>query len=184
MRTLFLSLVSFFLLAVPMNTLSKATTKPSLVMEEYFLGKSVAKGIFTAVGGKMRTFDIMLTGSWDGETLTLHEDILFSNGKKDQKTWRFIKLAEGRYRGLREDILGETLLVIEGNSVRFEYDLLHKRKKKKKIKVHFKDTMVLKPNGVIENRVRVTKFGLPIAKIAINYVKSTDLAKVDRPSVK
>ena len=39
-------------------------------------------------------------------SLTLGEDFVYSDGEQDRKTWRFTRTAEGRYPGMREDVIG------------------------------------------------------------------------------
>ncbi|MEZ6024445.1 MAG: DUF3833 family protein [Hyphomonadaceae bacterium] len=54
-------------------------------------------------------FTAELSGSWDGRTLVLVEALAFEDGERDRKTWRLERVGLGRYRGTREDVVGESM---------------------------------------------------------------------------
>lgn len=163
---------------------TQAQAGQSFTLESYFEGKTVARGVFESkIARTRRDFDVYLTGKWDGKILKLREDFVYADGEKDRKTWVFVKTGKGTYTGTREDVIGSTQVTITGATALFEYDVLIPRKGKKPLKVHFKDRMDLKPNGVIENRARVSKFGLPIGKVAVDFVRGRDISKVPKPSL-
>ncbi len=89
-------------------------------LEDYFRGTTYADGRFSAINGVRRDFKVVLTGRWNGRTLTLIEDFTYADGEKDRKTWRFAKTGEGRYTGRREDVVGETIVRISR-----QYGALH-----------------------------------------------------------
>lgn len=182
MRSNISYLAGLALLITP--ALAPAHAAPAFALEDYFLGKTVAKGLFVSkVGGSRREFDVFLTGKWDGKTLRLQEDFVYKDGEKDRKTWVFTKLSEGQYSGTREDVIGKTLVTITGNVARFRYNVMIPRKGKKPIKVHFNDKMILKENGVVENRAKVSKFGLPVGKVAVNFTRGRHLDKTPEPKL-
>jgi len=175
-------LASLALLIGP--AISSAHPPPTFTLEDYFKGKTVAKGIFVSkIGGSRREFDVFLTGKWDGKILRLQEDFIYKDGEKDRKTWVFTKVSEGKYTGTREDVIGETLVTISGNVATFEYDVVIPRKGKKPIKVHFDDKMTLKKNGTIENRASVSKFGFPVGKVAVNFGQEQQFQSIPRPKL-
>jgi hypothetical protein len=98
-----------------------AAKAAELSLEGYFAGKTSAVGSFSAINGVKRQFTVELRGKWNGQTLTLVEDFVYSDGERDRKTWRFRKIAPNQYRGTREDVVGDTLVTIAGNSARFTY---------------------------------------------------------------
>lgn len=185
MRTLITSVAGLAFVALStFAPLEEAQAKPTFALEEYFIGKTVAKGIFESkVAKSRREFDVYLTGTWDGKTLRLREDFVYADGEKDRKTWVFTKVEEGKYIGTREDVVGNTVLTISGNVARFSYDVMIPRKGKKPIKVHFSDKMVLKPGGIVLNTARVSKFGLPIGKVAVNFAQSKNINDATKPSL-
>ncbi|MBB6468853.1 hypothetical protein HNQ96_004740 [Aminobacter lissarensis] len=137
-------------------------------LEGYFAGKTSAVGSFSAINGVKRKFTVDLMGKWNGKTLTLVEDFAYDNGECDRKTWRFEKVARDKYRGIREDVIGETLVKISGNTARFSYvaDLDASNKSNR---VRFYDTMRLQDDGTVLNKALVTKFGLPVALTRVEF---------------
>ncbi len=137
-------------------------------LEGYFAGKTTATGSFRAINGTRRDFEVDLKGRWNGKTLTLVEDFRYADGERDRKTWRFRKIAANQYRGTREDVVGETLVTITGNTARFSY-LVDLDPGGKPNRVRFYDTMTLGADGNVLNKALVTKFGLPVAKTRVEF---------------
>lgn len=137
-------------------------------LEGYFAGKTSAVGSFSAINGVKRKFTVDLMGKWNGKTLTLVEDFAYDNGERDRKTWRFERVARGKYRGTREDVIGETLVTISGNTARFSY-LVDLDPSNKSNRVRFYDTMRLQDDGTVLNKALVTKFGLPVALTRVEF---------------
>lgn len=137
-------------------------------LEGYFAGKTSAVGGFSAINGVKRKFTVDLMGKWNGKTLTLVEDFAYDDGERDRKTWRFERVARGKYRGTREDVIGETLVTISGNTARFSY-LVDLDASSKSNRVRFYDTMRLQDDGTVLNKALVTKFGLPVALTRVEF---------------
>ena len=55
-----------------MTVTNVSQKKPDLILEQYFLGKTFASGIFEdRFGNVRRQFTVDIDGTWDGKTLTL-----------------------------------------------------------------------------------------------------------------
>jgi hypothetical protein len=129
--TSFPSLLVASVLALTAATASASaagpTAKPApeprkLVLEEFFRGPLLAEGEFLNTrDGTRRGVKVKMNGQWDGTTLTLVEDFVYSDGEKDRKTWRFTKTGEGRYVGVREDVIGQAAVMQVGNDVKLDY---------------------------------------------------------------
>ncbi|MET4636090.1 DUF3833 family protein [Kaistia defluvii] len=143
-------------------------TARDLSLERYFAGKTSAVGSFKAINGVKRDFTVALRGQWNGRTLTLVEDFVYSDGERDRKTWRFRKITPNQYRGTREDVVGDTLVTVTGNTARFTY-LVDLDAARKRNRVRFHDTMVLQDDGRLINNATITKFGLPVAKTRVEF---------------
>ena len=92
----------------------------------------------------------------------------YADGERDRKTWRFRKIAANQYRGTREDVVGDTLVTITGDTARFSY-LVDLDPGGKPNLVRFHDTMRLGADGAMLNKALVTKFGLPVAKTRVEF---------------
>ncbi|WP_428030001.1 DUF3833 family protein [Ancylobacter sp.] len=139
-----------------------------LVLERFFAGRTVAEGSFSAINGVKRAFTVDLTGRWNGQALTLVEDFRFADGERDRKTWRFVKLAPGSYRGTREDVRGGTQVRVKGDTATFSY-LVDLDPGAGENLVRFHDRMVLRGDGTVLNIAWVTKYGFPVAMTRVEF---------------
>jgi hypothetical protein len=159
-RTFCVAAVGLFLTAV-----SQAA---DFRLEDYFRGTTFANGRFSAINGAKREFKVVLTGKWNGRTLTLVENFTYSDGERDRKTWRFTKTAEGRYTGTREDVIGDTTVRVSGDTARFSYSVYLDGPNRKN-RVRFFDRMTLRPDGTVLNNALITKFGLPVGRTRVEF---------------
>ena len=84
-----------------------AQTKPKLVLEDYFAGKTRGWGIFhDRFGNVKRQFVVDIDGTWDGQTLILDEKFRNADGTTEGRVWRVKKLTDGRYEGTAGDVDG------------------------------------------------------------------------------
>lgn len=140
-------------------------------LEEFFKGRTNATASFSAVTGQTRKFDVALHGRWNGKTLTLREDFTFDDGERYTKTWRFTKVGWNTYRGTRDDVIGDTLVTVNGNKATFNYLVDIEEGPGENI-VRFYDTMVLSDDGkTVLNTALVFKYGLPVAKVRVDFTR-------------
>jgi len=145
---------------------------PTFVLEDYFDGETRAWGIFEDRFGKIRRqFVVDITGTWDGQTLVLDEHFDFDDGEKSFRQWRIKKLADGRYEGRADDVIGTATGVAKGNALNWTYVLDLDRGEGKTIQVKFDDWMFLQPGGVLLNRARMSKFGIELGEVTISFQK-------------
>ena len=149
-----------------------AETNPKLILEEYFEGETHAYGLFEDRFGNVRNqFTVMVDGQWDGETLTLDEDFIYTNGDTEYRKWEIKKTGPNTYRGVTQQIIGEAEGVISGNSFNWKY------KFKLKVgdgiwNVRFDDWMFLQPDGVLLNKARVYRWGFKIGTVFLSFSKN------------
>jgi hypothetical protein len=75
-----------------MNLEDYKDKKPILKLEEYFNGKSIARGVFEdRFGNIKKSFKVFIDGTWDGENLILKEDFIYDDGKKEYREWKLTK---------------------------------------------------------------------------------------------
>ena len=161
-----LALAALAALAAP-----AAASAKDFTLEGYFHGVSRAVGTFSAINGVNRSFTVRLKGSFNGHLLTLVEDFVYTDGERARKTWKFTKTGPGLYTGTREDVIGATTVRINGNTAKFTYLVDIDAGPGQNI-VRFYDTMTLSADGKsIKNRAVVTKFGLPVAKVRVDFAR-------------
>jgi len=160
--------LSLVALGLFLTTAAQAT---EFRLEDYFRGTTFADGRFSAINGTRRDFKVVLTGGWNGQTLTLVENFTYADGERDRKTWRFTKTGEGRYTGTREDVVGTTTVRVSGNTARFSYSVYLDGANRKN-RVRFFDRMTLRPDGTLLNNALITKFGLPVGRTRVEFRRS------------
>ncbi len=140
-------------------------------MLRFYKGSSRAVASFSAINGVKRDFTVKLFGKWNGRTLSLREDFVYADGERARKTWRFTKTGEGRYSGTREDVIGAAIVRIHGSIAKFSYLVDLDGGPGTNI-VRFYDTIRFSSDGRSAlNTAIVTKFGLPVAKVRVNFEK-------------
>lgn len=140
-------------------------------LEEFFKGRTSATASFSAITGQTRNFDVALHGRWNGKTLTLREDFTFDDGERYTKTWRFTKIGWNTYRGTRDDVIGDTIVTVNGNKATFNYLVDIEEGPGENI-VRFYDTMILSDDGeTVLNTAKVFKYGLPVAKVRVDFTR-------------
>src|SRR5210317_14989 len=79
------------------------TKKPILKLEEYFSGKTTARGVFEdRFGNIKKSFIVYIDGTWDGKTLILKEDFIYDDGSKEFREWTITKEGENFYTGFAD----------------------------------------------------------------------------------
>ncbi len=152
-----------------------SAAKLDLVLEDYFVGRTQATGLFEDRFGKIRRqFIVEITGKVEGDTLILDEDFTYNDGEKQRRIWRLKKLGGGRYEGRANDVEGIAIGELRGNAFNFRYaiDLKVGTKKDgspKTWRVKFNDWMFLQPNGVILNRAYVSRWGFQIGSVTLSF---------------
>jgi len=148
-----------------------AENQPRLVLEDYFAGKTKAHGIFEDRFGKLRRqFVVHIVGTWDGQTLVLEEDFLYSDGETDRRVWMLRKQDEHTYIGTANDVPEPTTMKVYGNAMNFRYNV-DLKVGDGTLNVRFNDWMFLQPDGVIINRARISKFGFALGEATITFTK-------------
>jgi hypothetical protein len=147
-------------------------TSPVLRIEDYFVGKTHAWGIFEdRFGNLRRQFFVDIQGRWDGETLVLDERFRYSDGETDRRVWTIKKIDEHRYEGSADDVIGTATGESYGNALNWRYDM-DLKVGESTLRVHFNDWMFLHSSGVLVNRARVSKFGIAIGEVTLFFQKA------------
>jgi len=149
-----------------------AAGTPSLVLEDYFRGRTEAWGVFEDRFGRVRRqFKVDIDGSFDGRELTLVENFVYTDGEQDRRIWRITPLGDGRYEGRADDVVGAATGEVCGNALRWQYDMLLPVGDST-WQVHFDDWMLLQNDGVLINRATVSKFGITLGQVTLFFRRS------------
>ncbi|MEO0465991.1 MAG: DUF3833 domain-containing protein [Pseudomonadota bacterium] len=147
------------------------TAPRTLVLEEYFEGDTTAYGIFEDRFGKVRrSFKVDITGTIEGNTLTLDERFIYDDGERDTRIWTIDILGGGDYRGTAGDVPGFATGAVNGNAFNWKYKV-DLKVGDDTWNVGFDDWMYLLEDGMLMNRAYVTRFGIEIGQVTITFQK-------------
>ena len=142
-----------------------------LVLEDYFLGKTTAYGIFEDRFGKIRrTFKVDIDGTVENDQLTLTENFLYNDGARETRVWVIDILGDGNYRGTAGDVPGYAIGKTAGNAFNWKYKV-DLSVNGKIWKVGFDDWMYLLEDNVLINRAYVSRYGIRIGEVTITFQK-------------
>lgn len=152
---------------------------PKLDLQAYFDGPVKAWGFIQDWRGRVTTrFDVVMVGSWDGDTGTLEEDFNYyegNDGKTTRRVWTITKTAEGRYTGRADDIIGVAGGETSGNAMRWAY-VMDIPVDGKTYRIKLDDWMFLMNDGVLINRSYLKKFGFTVAELTLFMQKQPETA--------
>tara|TARA_X000000950_G_scaffold24758_1_gene26543 strand:- start:2003 stop:2635 length:633 start_codon:yes stop_codon:yes gene_type:complete len=160
-----------------------ADRQPPLDLAAFFAGDSIAYGIFEdRFGNLRRQFRVNMTGSVDGDTLTLEEDFLYDDGERADRTWVIRRTGvddDGsiRYEGNAADVSGTASGRIAGNALNWEYDVVLEMSGRS-VEVHFDDWIYRQDEDVAINRAFISKFGVEIGSVTIVFLRGRAAAAV------
>ena len=148
-----------------------ANDKPTLDLQQYFNGTLDAYGVFTDRSGTVvKRFTVLMQCSWNGAEGVLDEDFTYSDGSKQKRIWRLKKLADGRYTGRADDVIGEAQGQVRGNTFYWTYTL-NLPVDGRNIEVQFDDWMYLMDNKVMLNKATMSKFGVRLGEVTLSFSK-------------
>ncbi len=145
--------------------------KPQLDLARYFDGTVDAWGVFQDRSGKVvKRFKVTIDAQWRGDVGTLDEHFEYSDGSTQRRVWTVTKLADGRYTGRADDVVGEATGEAQGNALRWRYTMAlpvdgsvyH---------VAFDDWMFLMDDKTMLNRSFMTKFGVELGQVTLSFRK-------------
>ena len=148
-----------------------AGEKPELDLQQYFNGTIDAWGVFTDRSGQVvKRFTVVMDCRWNGNEGVLDEDFTYSDGTKQRRIWRLTRLADGRYSGRADDVLGVAEGQTRGNAFRWNYTLLLPVDGRI-IEVQFDDWMFLMSDRIMLNRATMSKFGVRLGEVTLSFSK-------------
>lgn len=157
-----------------MQTVTATATVPgdtarSFALERYFAGHSRAWGVFIDRFGRLRSrFTVDITGTWDGEVLTLKEDFHYLDGKSEHRTWRIRRTGSGGYAAEADSVIGSA----EGDQLDGAVNLRYRFLLKvggSTLKVRFDDWFYRHDDDVVVNRATISKFGIKLGDVIAFY---------------
>lgn len=145
--------------------------EPKLALEDYFLGKTKAWGLFhDRFGNLQRQFEVEIDGTYEGDLLTLIEDFRYDDGETEQRIWRIQKIDAHSYIGKADGVIGTAQGRAYGNAVNWVYRFALKVGEST-WSVTFDDWLYLQSDEVMINKAEVSKFGFVIGEVTLVFRK-------------
>lgn len=145
--------------------------KPELVMEKYFNGTIDAWGMFQDRSGQVvKRFTVVMRCTWVGDTGTLDEDFIYSDGTKEKRIWTIKKVGPNRYVGTAADVVGQAIGTVSGNALHWTYTLALKVGDST-YNMTLDDWMYLIDDRVMINKASMSKFGIHLGDVTLSFTK-------------
>ena len=145
--------------------------QPVLDLPSYLNGTFDAWGIFQGRSGEVKKrFHVLIDAKWSGDTGVLDERFTWSDGTTSQRIWTLKRQPDGTYRGRADDVVGEAIGEVAGNSLRWRY-VLDLPVDGRVWQVDFDDWMFLMDDKVMLNRSYMSKWGFRLGEVSLTFVK-------------
>jgi hypothetical protein len=144
---------------------------PKLNFREIFDGQVIGYGTIQDYKSKViRRFKVTMDCSWKGNQGHIIEKFFWDDNSKSERQWDLIAESEDTIRGKASDAIGDVVGHSAGSAMNFKYSLKVPIDNKEMI-LSFNDWMYLIQPGVIINRNKMLKFGIPVGDITIFLYK-------------
>ena len=151
---------------------SYANETPRLDLREYFAGHVKAWGMFQDRKGQVvKRFTVDINGTVKGDTLTLDEDFLYSDGTTQKRIWTLTAGPHGTWSGTAADVIGTAEGRVVGNSLHWQY-VLRLPVDDSEYDMHMDDWMYLIDQDTLVNRTSMSKFGVEFGEVTLFFRKA------------
>lgn len=145
--------------------------KPELKLEQYFNGQLDGWGMFQGRSGEVKKrFHVLIDAKWQGDIGVLDESFTWSDGTTSKRIWTLKKQPDGRYIGTADDVVGEAVGEVAGNTLRWRY-VMALQVDGKVYHVDFDDWMFLIDDKAMLNRSFMSKWGFNLGEVTLSFVK-------------
>ncbi len=148
-----------------------AQEKPALDLTRYFNGTIEGHGMVLDRSGEVtRRFVVTIQATWQGDTGTLDEDFVWSDGVKERRVWTLKRgAAPGKWIGTAADVKGQADGTVAGNALNWRYTLAYKTQDGKTYDIGFDDWMFLVDERVMLNRAVMSFWGFKVGEVLISF---------------
>ena len=148
-----------------------AGQRPELDLRRYFDGRVDAWGMFTdRAGAIVKRFTVQMDCRWSGDEGVLDEHFTYADGTRQRRVWHVTRIAQGRYVGKADDVVGQAIGEQAGNALRWRYTLALPVDGRV-WDVQFDDWMVLIDDRVLLNRAAMSKLGIHLGDVTLAFRK-------------
>ena len=145
--------------------------QPALDLKTYLNGTLDAWGIFQGRSGEVKKrFHVVIEAKWEGDVGVLDENFKWSDGSTSRRVWTLTRQADGSFLGRADDVIGEAVGEVAGNTLRWRY-VLALPINGKTYHVDFDDWMFLINDQMMLNRSSMRKWGFNLGEVTLTFVK-------------
>ena len=153
------------------NVQDYSAETPALDLRTYFNGPVQAWGMFQDRSGKVvKRFTVQIDARWEGDTGTLDEHFVYTDGTKQRRVWTIRRQGANRYIGTADDVVGEAIGEAAGNALRWRY-VMALPVDGKVYNVDFDDWMFRMDGHVMLNRSLMSKFGIRLGEVTLSFTR-------------
>ncbi|NBF11797.1 DUF3833 domain-containing protein [Pseudomonas sp. Fl4BN1] len=147
---------------------------PQLELRQFFSGRVQAWGLFQKRSGEvLKRFHVQIDSRSEGEAFIMHEAFTYSDGSRQVRVWTLRPAGPGLWRGTADDVVGEALGEVSGNTLHWRY-VLNLPVEGKTYQVHFDDWMYLLDENTLANRSYMTKLGVELGQVTLFFRRQPD----------
>lgn len=144
---------------------------PEFRLEQFFEGESKAWGWFEdRFGTIQRRFTVDLTGTVEGDTLTLDERFVYNDGERETRVWTIRALPDGVYEGTAPGVVGAAGGRVVGPALNWTYTF-EIPMQGRTVALHFNDWMIQEDENTVINRATVSKWGITVGTVVLFFQK-------------
>ncbi len=150
-----------------------AQERPRLDPVEFFSGETVSSGVMEGRGGApTRRVTTHTAGHREGSTLRLEQDLAFSDGSKQHRSWRIRRLDAHHFEATANDMVGTATGEAYGNVFHWSFTLALSPGNPL-ARVQMSQWMYLQPDGrTLLNHSTIRKFGIVVAQVSEQFRRS------------
>lgn len=147
-----------------------AAQRPIFDPVKFFTGRTRSVGVLENRGGSpTQSVTTETTGRWDGETLTLEQELFFSGGKHQHRSWRMHRIDARHYEATANDVIGTIRGEAYGNVLHWSFNLAVSPGNPLS-HVRMTQWMYLQPDGrTMLNHSTIRKAGLVVAQVTEQF---------------
>lgn len=146
-----------------------ANKPPRLDIREYLNGELEAWGaVINMDGSADPQFFVKMKGSWEGDTGTLDEEFVYTNGEKKHRRWTFHMIDDHHFTGTASDVVGTGEGRQYGNAVNMRY-ILTVPYGDGTIDLSMDDWLYRIDERHVINRTEMRKLGIKVGELVIAF---------------
>lgn len=172
LRPLFFALCAAFLMTgcATMQVIDFAGQQPHFDPTQFFSGRTESHGVMENRGGApTRRVTTKTWGHWEDATLHLEQDLVFSDGQRQHRSWRIRKVDAHRYEATANDMVGTATGTAYGNVFHWTF-ILALSPGDPLGNVQMSQWMYLQPDGrTMVNHTTIRKFGFVVAQVTEQF---------------